>query len=163
VSVKKKKLISFFFKRLSADILFDYLVSQKSSFSNTRDTREVLLASLDSATASGNALLNTMPIVLAANQSAIVSAWLRNAHLAVPPRAAFDPANMPLSFPDTMLTGVLLKEAYDHSDTVPLVFKVRNCPVCIEVVFLKKNKNEDTKWSYSVVVGPVPILVSFFG
>lgn len=118
-------------QRLVADILFDFRVAQQSSFSNLRDTPSVLLAALDSSRATSNAILNTMPIVLTNNASSVISAWLRNSHLAVPPPVAFDPSNPPMSLTDTMLTGVLFKEAYENSDKVPLVFQLRNGAVSL--------------------------------
>ena len=69
----------------SADLLFDYAVASLSSFSNTRNTPDVLIARLDTAIAGANAILNPMPIAVALDQSTVLSAWLRNQHLAPPP------------------------------------------------------------------------------
>ena len=60
-------------------------MAAQSAFSNTRNTPGVLLARLNTDLASNNAILNTLPLAVALNESVVVSGWLRNQHLAPPP------------------------------------------------------------------------------
>ncbi len=71
--------------RASIDVFFDYMVAAQSSFSNTRNTPNVLLARINTDLPTNNAVLNTLPLLLGLNESAVVSGWLRNQHLAPPP------------------------------------------------------------------------------
>lgn len=117
----------------SADVHFDYAVAGLGSFSNTRNTTNVLLASM-AAPAPGSALLNTLPLALNQGATQILTLWIRDSTLAPPPAAAFATgSSAPQPGASSVLTGILLKEAYAEASKVPLPLHIRNAALQLQL------------------------------